>query len=197
MGKSKNKKSRKSEVDEALDNFGGRYEMKYDENGNATWEKVETEEELLNRLFKESKKSGSEVEDSLTDEELIYEVNKVLDGKIESEADINTSLEKTLKDLLDAIDVPYKIRNSFPSSKIDKAMSEFHTLSPETQELCLNDNFFNGILLTVNAFNEIITAMITHEPMEAKSYTELLNELYRIETFYKNNSNDVNHKNLN
>lgn len=169
MGKSK--KSKKSEVDEALDDVGGRYEMKYDENGNVTWEKVESEEEVLDRLFKE--------------------------GKIESEADVNTSLYDTIDELFSAIDVPYKIRNEFPSSKIDKAMSEFHTLSPETQELCLNDNFFNGILLTVNAFNEIIRAMITHEPIEGKSYTELLNELYRIETFYKNNSNDIDHKKLN
>lgn len=171
MGKSKNKKSKKSEVNEVLDDVGGRYEMKYDENGNVTWEKVASEDEVIDELFKE--------------------------GKIESEADVNTSLYDTMDELFSAIDVPYKIRNEFPSSKIDKAMSEFHTLSPETQELCLNDNFFNGILLTVNAFNEIIRAMITHGPIEGKSYTELLNELYRIETFYKNNSNNVDHKKLN
>lgn len=191
MGKSKNKKSKKSEVDEALDNFGGRYEMKYDENGNVTWEKVASEEEVLNELFGESKEVGTKSETDEVLDRLFKE------GKIESEADVNTSLYDTMDELFSAIDVPYKIRKEFPSSKIDKAMSEFHTLSSETQELCLNDNFFNGILLTVNAFNEIMTAMITHEPMEAKFYTELLNELYRIETFYKNNSNDMNHKKLN
>lgn len=175
MGKSK--KSKKSEVDETLDDVGGRYEMKYDENGNVTWEKVASEEEVLNELFSAAYKNKS---------------NEIPEG-----SDVYTSFYDTIDELLGAIDVPYKIRNEFPSSKIDKAMSEFHTLSPETQELCLNDNFFNGILLTVNAFNEIMTAMITHEPMEAKFYTELLNELYRIETFYKNNSNDIDHKKLN
>lgn len=177
MGKSKNKKSKKLEVDEALDDVGGRYEIKYDKDGNMSFEKVASEDEVLNELFSAAYKNKS--------------------NKIPKDSDISNSLYDTMDELLSAIDVPYKIRNEFPSSKIDKAMSEFHTLSPETQELCLNDNFFRGILLTVNAFNEIIRAMITHGPVEAESYTELLNELYRIETFYKNNSNDLDHKKLN
>lgn len=198
MGKSKNKKSKKSEVDEALDNFGGRYEMKYDENGNVTWEKVESEEELLDRLFKESKKTGSEVEDSLTDEELIYEVNKVLDGKIESEADVNTSLEKTLKELFETVQKTYNEEMRFAlSHQWDEAVNEFRTLSSKTQNICVDDNMFRGILLATNAFIEIMTAMITHEPIEAESYTELLNELYRIEMSYKNNSNNMDQKKLN
>ena len=177
MGKSKNKKLKKSEVDEALDDVGGRYEIKYDKDGNMSLEKVASEEEVL--------------------EELFSAVNKNKSNEIPEDSDVYTSFYDTMDELLSTIDVPYKIRNEFPSSKIDKAMSEFHTLSPETQELCLNDNFFRGILLTVNAFNEIIRATLTNGPVEAESYTELLNELYRIETFYKNNSNDVDHKNLN
>ena len=173
MGKSKNKKSKKSEVDDV----GGRYKIKYDEDGNMSLEKVASEEEVLNELFSA--------------------VNKNKSNEIPEGSDIYTSFYDTMDELLSAIDVPYKIRNEFPSSKIDKAMSEFHTLSPETQELCLNDNLFRGILLTVNAFNEIIRATLTNGPVEAESYTELLNELYRIETFYKNNSNDIYHKKLN
>ena len=68
MGKSKkSKKSKKSEVDEALDNVGGRYKIKYDEDGKVTWEKVETEEEVLNKLFKEGKiESEAEFEEVRT-----------------------------------------------------------------------------------------------------------------------------------
>lgn len=192
MGKSKNKKSKKSEVDEALDNFGGRYEMKYDENGNVTWEKVETEEELLKRLFKESKEVGAKSEADEVLDRLFKE------GKIESEADVNTSLEKTLKELFEGVEKTYNEEMRFAlSHQWEEAVNEFRTLSSKTQNICVDDNMFRGILLATNAFIEIMTAMITHEPIEAESYTELLNKLSEIEISYKNNSKDVNQKKIN
>ena len=189
MGKSKNKKS---EVDEHLDDVGGRYEIKYDENGNMSFEKVASEEEVLNELFGGSKEVGAK-----------SETDKVLDrlfkeGKIESEADVNTSLEKTLKELFETVEKTYNEEMRFAlSHQWDEAVNEFRTLSSKTQNICVDDNMFRGILLATNAFIEIMTAVLTHEPIEAESYTELLNELYRIEMSYKNNSNNMDQKKLN
>lgn len=177
MGKSKNKKSKKSEVDEALDNFGGRYEMKYDENGNVTWEKVESEEELLDRLFKGANKNKS--------------------NKIPKDSDVSTSLNDTMTELFSFIDSTYKAVNNFPPEEINEAMTEFRKLDKKTQEMCVNDNIFRGILLATNAFNEIIQAIVSDVPIKALSYVDLLNELYEIEAFFRNNSNNMDHKKLN
>lgn len=172
MGKSKNKKSKKSEVDEV----GGRYKIKYDEDGNMSLEKVASEEEVLNELFSA--------------------VNKNKSNEIPEDAE-KMGLWDGLDKLFDAIEGPYKARDNFSLSKVEGAISEFNNLSSEAKDLIVNDNVLKGILLMANVIKEIIAAIASDGPVEAEHYQNLLYELHEIETFYKNNSNDMNHKKLN
>lgn len=176
MGKSKNKKSKKSEVDEVLDDVGGRYKMKYDKDGNVTWEKVASEEEVLDEIFNTTDKNKS--------------------NKIPKDAKA-MGLWDGLDELFTAIEGPYKARDNFSLSKEEGVISEFYNLSPEAKDLIVNDNVLKGILLMANVIKEIIAAMASDGPVEAEHYENLLYELYEIETFYKNNSNDLDQKNIN